>query len=581
MTKGMRGYALVLILFVAIGVLLAYLFFKQEQKFDKSTRLQTTASIRNLQSHEKSLRFLLIQSRLNPNFDYASLRAARSDIIAEFDMFRFGVLFEEIEKKARLSEAFNQYEDKIQFIDKVLERYIDQNIDLTQNTAQIQRLIDILQTQGWTKEQPSLQESLSQNKSLLFNLALTDQLARELWHKAPAGDIPDSLKQDLNDYENSIKSFTKIYMPASELYNQLIELDTVELLDDIESAYNTQHNEAIADSSAIGTALVLYGLASLMALMYFGYQIRRNYLSLEQQVSDRTREITVAYEELQESQEQLIQSEKMASLGQMVAGVAHEINTPLGYVTSNIDTLKLNLDDFSSIIYGVENLLETIKNSPKDGHQGTVTNTLTTMLKNYQRVQALTVLQESKELLGDGAYGLAEISKLVSNLRDFSRLDRQSTEHIDLHECLEVSLKIASPHIRDHNVELERHYVVLPKISCIPSKLNQLFLNIITNACQAMESGSGILKIETRLGQGKVKIVFTDNGIGMDETMKQKMFDPFYTSKEIGKGTGLGMSIAFKIVAAHGGNIKVDSKQGVGTEISVILPIELNENQLQ
>jgi len=580
MTKGMRGYALVLILFVAIGVLLAYLFFKQEQKFDKSTRLQTTASIRNLQSHEKSLRFLLIQSRLNPNFDYASLRAARSDIIAEFDMFRFGVLFEEIEKKASLSEAFNQYEDKIQFIDKVLERYIDQNIDLTQSTAQIQRLIDILQTQGWTKEQPSLQESLSQNKSLLFNLALTDQLARELWYKAPVSDVPDSLKRDLNDYENSIKSFSEIYIPASELYNQLIELNTVELLDDIESAYNTQHNKAIADSSAIGTALVLYGLATLMALMYFGYQIRRNYLSLEQQVSDRTREITVAYEELQESQEQLIQSEKMASLGQMVAGVAHEINTPLGYVTSNIDTLKLNLDDFSSIIYDVENLLATIKGSPQDGPQGNVTTTLKAMLKNYQRIQALTVLQESKELLGDGAYGLAEISKLVSNLRDFSRLDRQSTEHIDLHECLESSLKIASPHIRDHNVEIERLYGGLPKISCIPSKLNQLFLNIITNACQAMESGSGLLKIETALEQEKVMVVFTDNGIGMDEKTKQKMFDPFYTSKEIGKGTGLGMSIAFKIIEAHGGNMKVESKEGVGTQISVILPTEPNNNQL-
>jgi len=159
-------------------------------------------------------------------------------------------------------------------------------------------------------------------------------------------------------------------------------------------------------------------------------------------------------------------------------------------------------------------------------------------LKRYKALEAPELMAESNQLLSDGTYGLSEISKLVISLKDFARLDRQNAEQIDLHKCIESSLTIASNHIRENSVNIVRDFSELPPIACFPSKLNQLFLNIITNACQAMSEKGGDLIVTTKLSDGKIKVDFNDQGVGMDELTKQKMFDPFFTTKDIGVGTG-------------------------------------------
>ena len=176
-------------------------------------------------------------------------------------------------------------------------------------------------------------------------------------------------------------------------------------------------------------------------------------------------------------------------------------------------------------------------------------------------------------MLEDGLYGLSEISKLVISLKDFSRLDRKATEQVDINECIESTLTIASNNIAESNVTVDKQLGEIPKIACFPSKLNQLFLNIITNACQAMKESGGSLEVRSELTDAGIRIVVKDDGVGMDQETKQQMFDPFFTSKEIGEGTGLGMSIAYKIVEAHNGTIEVTSELNEGTEISIILPI--------
>jgi len=202
-----------------------------------------------------------------------------------------------------------------------------------------------------------------------------------------------------------------------------------------------------------------------------------------------------------------------------------------------------------------------------------VTQELVKTIKRYRETDAADVVNESNQLLSDGVYGLSEISKLVTSLKDFARLDRQSTEKIDIHRGLENSLTIASNHIRDNNVKVERNFASeLPKIDCYPSKLNQLFLNIITNACQAMSDNGGQLTITTALEDDQIIMRFRDEGVGMSEETVSKMFDPFFTMKEIGEGTGLGMSIAYKIIKAHRGSIDVQSVLGKGTEVKVSLP---------
>lgn len=567
----MKKYAIILLVLLVIGIGLSIVLFTQEKKLDQTVFLQTTESIRNLQTLDKNLRLLLTQSRYNSKFDHEQLTELNYQISEEFDNLRFDALFEEIEGSPELSEAIDAFEKRFVTREEQLENYIEENTQIAKDLLAANSSTLVLQQDEKVQSQASLITSLTSNKSAMFAFVLGEDLDQELSIVAPDFEPSAELSQTLSEYQQAITSIQQRQIGTQELYKQLSLLDTGNLLDMIEDRYVSYHNQAIGGSNAFRNALIGYGLALLTALIFFAYQIRKNYLSLEQQVADRTAEIETAYQDLQESQEQLVQSEKMASLGQMVAGVAHEINTPLGYVTSNLDTLKFNIDDLSSVMSDIKALMDEVQAPKRDNRK--ITEKLVSTLRQYKKVDAPELVDESVQLLSDGSYGLSEITKLVTSLKDFARLDRQSTEQIDIHDCLESSITIASNHIRENNVTVKKQFSDIPKIACYPSKLNQLFLNIISNACQAMRDMNGDLTIKTAHMNDEIQIQFIDQGVGMDEETRQKMFDPFYTSKEIGEGTGLGMSIAYKIIEAHNGRIDVESEPGHGTVISVSLPV--------
>jgi len=567
----MKKYAIILLVLIVIGIALSVQLFTQKEKLDQTVFLQTTESIRNLQTLDKNLRLLLNQSRFNTAFDHEQLSELNYQISEEFDNLRFDALFEEIEGSPELSEAVSAFENKFASREETLDGYIEGNTNLSQSLVTIQELTGTLEQNDQIRTQSEFLKSLAANKTGLFDLTLGTELTKPLSVIQPDIDQQSPIAKDVERYHGAVSTIGELHLATLKQYDDLNQLDTGELLDSIEDRYTAYHNQAIGGSNTLRNGLIAYGLALLIALFFFGYQIRRSFLSLEGQVADRTAEIKTAYEDLQESQEQLIQSEKMASLGQMVAGVAHEINTPLGYVNSNIGTLKLNLKDLSEVLKNIDTLKSAVQTPKRDNL--VITKKLVKTLKSYQQLDAPELMDESTQLLEDGSYGLSEISKLVSSLKDFARLDRQSTEQIDIHDCLESSLTIASNHIKDNNVNVVREFNELPKIACFPSKLNQLFLNIITNACQAMQDNGGTLLVRSEQKDGKIHLLFEDEGIGMDEETQQKMFDPFFTSKEIGQGTGLGMSIAYKIIEAHKGRIGVASQPGKGTRLTVILPI--------
>jgi len=498
--------------------------------------LQTTESIRSLQTLDKNLRLLLNQSRFNLKFDHDQLSELNYQISEEFDNLRFDALFEEIEQSPELSAAVSAFEEKFADRDEKLEAYIEGNLSISQNLVTTRELFNTLDQNDNVRTQSAFLKSLAANKTTLLDLALGNDLKSDLAVAPLEEELDAELTNSIEQYRTAISSIKELH-PANALRN----------------------------------GLIAYGLALLVALFFFGYQIRKNFLYLEQQVADRTAEIETAYDDLKESQEQLIQSEKMASLGQMVAGVAHEINTPLGYVNSNVSTLKLNLTDLSEVMSDVKSLMAAVQLRNRDNDD--ITRKLVKTLRSYKRVEAPELMDESNQLLEDGSYGLSEISKLVTSLKDFARLDRKSTEQIDVHDCIESSLTIASNHIRDNNVTIVRDFNELPKITCFPSKLNQLFLNVITNACQAMKENGGELTVRSQQVDSEIHLQFEDQGTGMDEETQQKMFDPFFTSKDIGEGTGLGLSIAYKIIEAHNGRIEVNSVPDKGTRFSIILPI--------
>lgn len=558
---------------ILIGLALTVRLFTQEQRLDQTVFLQTTESIRNLQALDQNLSLLLNQSRYNREFEHAQLTDTNYQISEEFDNLRYDALFEEIEGSSELSKAVLSFEEQFIEREQTLDEYVESNSAISESLATIDEQTQQLASVEVAQNQ--LQALLARANSEVYRIALDGGSASEISIDSAIERILENADAETTDNVNAYKiAFETImqnHQTSKEQFNRLEALRTGPSLDLIENEYTAYHNQAISNSNQFRNALISYGLCLLGALLFFGIQIRKNYLSLEQQVTDRTAEIKTAYNELQESQEQLIQSEKMASLGQMVAGVAHEINTPLGYVTSNVDTMALNLTDLTGLLDELGSIVSEARAPRRDNKE--ISRRLVSAIKTYEKIEAPELVGETQQLLGDSSYGLSEISKLVTSLKDFARLDRQSTEQVDIHNCINSSLTIASNHIRENNVIVKTKYTELPKLDCFPSKLNQLFLNIITNACQAMNTDGGKLSVHTKLINDRIQITFKDQGMGMDEATRQKMFDPFFTTKEIGVGTGLGLSIAYKIVEAHKGSIDVESTVGEGTNIIVSLPV--------
>jgi len=274
--------------------------------------------------------------------------------------------------------------------------------------------------------------------------------------------------------------------------------------------------------------------------------------------------------EVKGAQQQLIQSEKMASLGQMVGGVAHEINTPLGYVRSNATIISDLLGDNERMLGEYRRLVELIQD-PEAGEQA-VADQFRTVEELAQGMDRDAPIAEARELLEDSLRGLDDISELVVNLRDFCRVDRDKLDRFDVNEGLEKTLSIAHNNLK-HHVEVIRDFGEVPAIPAAPSQVNQVFLNLINNAAQAME-GDGHIWLTTRADDEAVTVAVGDDGAGIPEEVRARMFDPFFTTKEVGEGTGMGLAIAYRILEQHNADIQVDSTPGRGTEIAIRFPRE-------
>src|SRR4051812_36557478 len=324
--------------------------------------------------------------------------------------------------------------------------------------------------------------------------------------------------------------------------------------------------------------LAFYAAALLVGVGYLAARVtqaqaalRAANETLERRVVERTHELQSALERLRESEAQLVQTEKMSSLGQLVAGVGPEINTPPAYRKNNVASVSdppLGLEQGPSPSGQLPAPLQSEAPDPQ-----ALQACFASLGERLARLSRDQVLHDLENLIRDGLHGIEQISELVTNLRNFSRLDRSRVASYNVNESVRGTLLIARPLLR--NLDVEKRLGELPSITCSPSQVNQVLLNLITNAAQAMDKPVARITITTRRdAAGHVAIEVADNGRGITDDVMPRIFDPFFTTKDVGKGTGLGLSIAYKIVAAHGGRIDVRSVPGQGSTFSVILPME-------
>ncbi len=305
--------------------------------------------------------------------------------------------------------------------------------------------------------------------------------------------------------------------------------------------------------------------------------VREQNIILEAKVLERTEalqnsnvELNKALTNLKNAQTQLVEAEKMASLGQLTAGIAHEINNPINFVTSNIKPLKLDFEDLRSLLRQYEAI------GPADNIQ----QKLADIEQFKQQIDIDYVHSEIDTLIKGIEDGANRTAEIVKGLRTFSRLDESDLKFVDIHEGLNSTMVLLRNNI-PKNVDVVYNYGELPKIECFAGKLNQVFLNIINNALNAIkmkpEQGQEKLTITTRYfeAEKQVSISIKDSGIGMTDKVKEKIFEPFFTTKDVGEGTGLGLSIVFSIIEKHHGRILVESEPGKGAEFIIYLPLHV------
>ncbi len=316
---------------------------------------------------------------------------------------------------------------------------------------------------------------------------------------------------------------------------------------------------------------VCFLIGGLVFFIYRSYKVKRDanheiqmaneeVVATNEALEDQKKELLYTLENLKLTQSQLIQAEKMASVGVLTAGIAHELNNPINFVSGNVKPLGRDLEDVFSIIRKYDDIIETRE-----------------LGKEFQDVKALKdqldysfLIQEIDKLLEGIKEGANRSSQIVKGLRSFSRLDEEQFQIYDIHEGIESSLILLHNKTKDR-ITIHKDYADFKSLECYPSKINQVLMNVLTNSIQAIE-GKGDIYIHTLSTEIGFKIVIKDNGTGMTPEVKEHIFEPFYTTKEVGKGTGLGLSISFGIIEQHKGQIDIISEPNKGTEFIISLP---------
>jgi signal transduction histidine kinase len=554
-----------LVVLIMLGAL--WLLYDKTQAVDLREQNEVLSLLNEVKEIDSRWDMEVRRARIDLSNQEAQFTRAGAGDKALRDITRFAGL---TSSKA-LRTGLPELRSAIQLKSDLVQQFLSEN---QANKATLQALIkgiaEFKSMPGGKRTSPALTQALSQLDEAASQYFLHGDASQraglqtaiaQLGSLAAAGGERASL-------EKNVQTLLEQVPVELDHFTQLGRLSTGPRLINLTVSFNSELEEILQEKERYRIYLVYYASAMLILLIYFGAKLKTINLTLEHRVEERTRELSDALKHLKESEAQLIQSEKMSSLGQMVAGVAHEINTPLAYVKNSLGQVSEQLPGIGNALDHCDKLLEFLKagNDPEGlSREFQQTANCIDSLKQQH------VIEELGTLVKDGLFGTGQVSEIVGNLKNFSRLDRSKVSHANLNESLNNTLLLAKHMLK--SVTVNRYFGEIPDITCAPSQINQVFLNLVTNAVQAMPGERGTLTLTTRREDEGVAVEVQDDGAGIPPDVMSRIFDPFFTTKEVGKGTGLGLSISYKIVQQHGGKISVESKPGAGTKFTVWLPI--------
>ncbi len=572
----MHNVLMGLVVLILLGVL--WLLYDKTQAVDLREQNEVMSLLNEVKEIDARWDMEMQRARIDFNDTQESM-GSRADAgeKALRDITRFAQLTFSKALRTGLPELRNTMQLKSELVQQFKSENRDNKATLQALLKEIAALNDQLSAQ---KNSPSaLKHALGQLDEIAPQYFLHGEEAqRASLQQAAAqlGSAPAAWREQAGRIERSVQVLLVQIPLEQEHFTKLEQLTSGPRLINLTLGFNSELDEVFQEKERYRIYLVYYATGLLILLTYLGFKLKVANQTLEHRVEERTRELSDALKHLKESEAQLIQSEKMSSLGQMVAGVAHEINTPLAYVKNSLGQVSEQLPAIGSTLEHCERLLDFLRAG--DDQEG--------LSREFQQATALIgalkqqhVLEELSGLVKDGLFGTGQVSEIVGNLKNFSRLDRSKVAHSNLNECLNSTLLLAKHQLK--SVNINKNFGEIPDITCAPSQINQVFLNLITNAVQAMPDERGAITLTSRAEGEGVAVDVEDNGAGIPPDVMSRIFDPFFTTKEVGKGTGLGLSISYKIIQQHGGKISVESKPDAGTKFTVWLPLMPPEAQLE
>ncbi|WP_406822031.1 DAHL domain-containing protein [Pseudomonas sp. KnCO4] len=581
---------------MSLASVLVFLYLMSRSD-ESGTYAQARDLIRQIKQYDAQWESAVLKARTTTNYNYDPL------VLPLMDMKRLWQQFHTLEGRHQKTAmpawqtAIRDYQQA--FDDKVLlvSRFKTHNAILRNSLAFLPAAADVIQVHlGQLVDADTLR--LRRITSDTYDLMLSSLEFAQTTTDDKAADIlvglndlavnKERLPVDFQVPIDTISKHIELILREQPKVDQLLEaieaVPIAERLDVIAQMLDRDEQAALLAAQRYHFYLLVFSTLLVLLLLYMGVWLMRSYAEinrvnralvsandeLEQRVERRTQALGQASAALQREMDerrllenQLVQSEKLASLGQLAAGVAHEVNNPIGFVSSNLGAL----DDYFGRL---QNMLKAYA----DAEDTLIPKGLGVELAKLRtEIELDYLLEDIPALIRESKDGISRVARIVKDLKDFSRVDAsQDWQLADLQQGIESTLNIVASELK-HKADLVKDYQPLPQVECLPSQINQVVMNLLVNATQAMGAERGRITLRTGANDEWVWIEVADNGCGIPAESLQKIFDPFYTTKPVGQGTGLGLSLSYGIIKRHGGEIHVASEVGVGTTFRVELPI--------